>query len=457
MDDQSSLSLFVLFVEHFEVARIYEVGWMAAREWMAVVTGVLLAIAIGIRSLEEKVNLLSGGQSGYMKMVVNIFILTCAIGLYFTIAQLIISFFNALYSVLENSTVVQMGEKLDSVIDKLKEKEHEFSWSEVGDAVFSAFALIAYWLTHMVLVFVTVAMRIAHALLVSWCLFYGAVALPMSITTGLKMLTPLRNLALMVLLWPLVESFFMFAISASFTMMLDSSYLNLDNFTTWNMGVLVFYLTAFAIINVLLAASLIAAPYVAQGLANGSGNVTGVIGSFAGAGIAAGVIAAKSFIPKPVAEGAKNSILGAFGSMGSAAAKKMGGETIRKIANTEIAKGMSPAGGGGRESYQRNNTTKNNLTNKNTTSNNNIEKNSTSNSSNSNTNNSLDNQKQKVPLANSLEKQGGESGNSSETPELENNSSAHKKNRSGKAGYFANKAIKAKTPPLDGKPPTDKK
>jgi len=293
VNDTSSLSLFVIFLDGFNVGEIYRLGWHAASQWMVFVTGIITALAIAIRSLEEHINLLSGGQSGYQKMVVNILVITVAIGMYFTLAAFVIDFFNAIYSVLDKGELVKLTEGLDKTLDKLWKKEHDFKFSEIGDSIISAFAYVGYKLTQMVLVTVTLSMRILHALLVCMCLFWGAVALPMSITTGLKMLTPLRNISILVLIWPILENLFMYLIGGVFTDMLNSS-LNVDNMDTWDMGLLVVFLTAYSVINILLIATLIATPYVAQGLANGSGNVSGMIGSFAGAGIAAGMLAAKA-------------------------------------------------------------------------------------------------------------------------------------------------------------------
>lgn len=457
MEDASSLSLFIIFVQGFNVSNIYEIGWEAAREWMALASGVLLAISISIRSAEEKVNLLSGGQGGYMKMVVNVFIIAMAIALYFVIAELVINLFNAMYGVMENSQVVEMGNRLDETMAELHKKDHKFAWSEVGDAVFSGFAMIAYWMSHMALILVTVALRIAHALLVSWCLFFGAVALPLSVTTGLKMLTPFRNLALMVLLWPLVESFFMFAISGSFTAMLNSSQLDVSQFKTWNMGVMVFYLTAFAIINLLLCAALIGAPFVAQGLANGSGNVTGIVGAFAGAGITAGVVAAKTMMPKAVVDGAKNSILGSFKSLGSSAAGSLGGGKIAQMANKDIWPVKSQGASGGKGSYSRETSSVKKETTSTSTKSTNTNSNpgTSAQSATPSTNNTNSASAATKPLAaNALSAEDDLSDNPSEkTTELEANTGnlsdeqRKKKIRSGKEGYFINKAKLNPKPP----------
>ncbi|MDX1694881.1 MAG: hypothetical protein R3208_14035, partial [Ketobacteraceae bacterium] len=79
--NNDSLDLLGLFVNNFDVDTIYELGWYAASQWTAVVSGVLIALAIAIRSFEEKVTLASGGQTNYLKFATTTFLVAIAMGL----------------------------------------------------------------------------------------------------------------------------------------------------------------------------------------------------------------------------------------------------------------------------------------------------------------------------------------------------------------------------------------
>lgn len=334
--NESSLSLFIVFIGEFDPSKIYDVGWSAAQSWMALISGTIMAIAIGIRHVEEQVSFIRNGKAGFAEFVIDALVMAFALALYFTIAYLVIDFFNAIYGLLSDSPLVQLTGKLDATLDDLFKKEHEFSWSEIGDTIFAAFGFIVYWSTHLVLVLVTLAMRIAHAVLVSFVLFWGAVALPMSITKGLKMLTGFKNLALLALIWPIVEHFFMFCIGYSLQTMLEGSALDTSSFDKWNMGYVVFYLTAFSVINLLLAAAIVAAPLLAQGVANNSGNATGMIASFAAGGVAAGLAAAKS-LSEPTQSATQ---AGLTKGLGQQAPDGVAG------AVTNVATGVAPAAAG---------------------------------------------------------------------------------------------------------------
>ncbi|MCG8313817.1 MAG: hypothetical protein MI976_11420 [Pseudomonadales bacterium] len=294
-----SLDLLGLFVNNFDVNVIYELGWYAASQWTAVVSGVLIALSIAIRSFEEKVSLASGGQTNYLKFGTTTLLIAVAMGLYFSFAWMIINFFQSIYGLINTSDSIKtMAMQLDSIMSSLLNKEYEFSWSDIYDSVYAAFATIAYAVTFCVLILSILAMRIAHAGLVSFCLFWGSVALPMSITTGLKQLSAFKTMCIIALIWPIIDAFLMYLIAGSFSVMIEESGMGMDNIETWSLGTLVFYLGAFSIINMILVATTISAPFIAQGLANGTGNVTGMIASFGAAGISAGVLAGRSIADK---------------------------------------------------------------------------------------------------------------------------------------------------------------
>lgn len=295
---QSGMDLFGLFVNNFDTNVIYEMGWYAAQQWTVLISGTVMALAIGIRMTQEKLALIGEGRANYTKAVMNIIVIAVAIGLYFVLVALIIQFFNAIYGALDASDSLKMlTEKLDRILAMLLEKEYNFAWSDVVDSLYAVFATCTYAITYCVLVFMVLAMRVAHAVLVSFCVFWGAVALPMAIATGHKTLSSFWTLCLLSLFWPIVDAFFMYLIGGSFSVMLDRSDLGLESVDTWSMGTLLFYMAAFSIINIFLAATTFSAPFIAQAIATGSGNVTGMLGAFGTAGLAAGVTAA-SYLKK---------------------------------------------------------------------------------------------------------------------------------------------------------------
>ena len=302
----SSLDLFGFFTEHFHISSIYTYGWKASEEWMAAISGVLIILALGFRWIEEQAALLKDGKNKLSNAMVTVVLVAVGVGLYHVLVAVIIDFFNAIYGSIGNSdNLMYLGRQLDELMSKLQGKEYSFSLSEVVNGAYFIFAMVIYAVTYGILVFTTIFMRISHALLVTFAVFWGAVALPMSITTGFKMLSSLRVIALTTLFWPIVDAFFIYLISATFFDAMISANAEVSSMTNWDLAVMLFYLAIFSIINLILTATTISAPFIAQGLANGTGNVTGMIASFAGAGIAAGAIAGKYLTKNLDAVGSK--------------------------------------------------------------------------------------------------------------------------------------------------------
>lgn len=288
----SSLDLIGTFINNFDTADIYAAGWYAAQQWVGIISGTLIALAIGIRNVEDKVAALKTGQYRLADTATTVVIVALAMGLYFLLAHLIIQFMNAIYASLDHTDSMRvMSAQLDEIRGSVFEKQYEFSLSEIADSLYMVLGAFAYAITFCTLILLMLFSRIAHAILVSFCLFWGAVALPMSITNGMKLLKGWKVVCLTALFWPIIESFFLYLLSTSINAMLSRAELGLDDLESWNMGILLFYFAIFAIINLLISAFVISAPIIATGIANGSGGITGMVGSFGTAALGAGVIA----------------------------------------------------------------------------------------------------------------------------------------------------------------------
>ncbi len=337
--------MFSMLFDNFRVSDIYVIGWEAADQWMMLVAGVLVVIAIAIRSIEEQANLLSGGESGYLKMAVNVFMVMVALGMYFFIVDLILEFFETIYSALHNTPIAEMTQNMDKSISELWAKEYEFEWSDITSTVLALFGLIMFWLTYMILVFIGLCMNLAHAILTISIAFFGCVFLPMSITIGLKQLSAIKTVAILVLIWPITEFLFMYLIGGSFNLMFERSEFSIKDLDHVTMGRMVTYFVVFSIINLILAAATIAAPFFAYGLASGNGNVMGMVKSFAAAGIGAGVIAARATLPASLTNKAAAASAVKSGAKGLAsAAMGLAGMGAAAAASSPSSMGSKPSG-----------------------------------------------------------------------------------------------------------------
>lgn len=309
MNGQNSLDIMAFFINAFEISTIYDLGWQATKEWMIFISGTLIAIGLGIRHVQDQVATIDEGKPVVLKTTKVVLLAGVGMALYFTVASLLIDFFNVIYSATgSNSSMMRLTQDMDKLLSTIINKEFDLEWGDIINSVYVAFAFCVYAITYCVLVFVIFAMRMAHAMLFSFAVFWGAIAIPMSIPTGIDQLKAWKNILITALIWPIIEAFLMYMVGGTFAVTMDKSGFSLEEFArqdTITLSQLLFFLGVFSIMNLFLIATTVAAPFIAQGIANGTGNVTGLIGSFAGAGIAAGAIVGKNLADNVNAAGNK--------------------------------------------------------------------------------------------------------------------------------------------------------
>lgn len=283
-----SLDLLRFFTENFSISTIYDVGWNAAYQWMALTSGVILVLAMMIRSGQE---LLAGSKSDWYSATKEFLLYAAAIALLFFLVDLFVDFFNAIYGALTASEAMnRLSNSLNTVSEYWERAEFEFSLTDFVNTVYGIGGFFIFLLSFMVLVFVTFALRIAHAILVTLAVFWAAVAIPMAPVNGLKSLSSLKVITLTAFIWPILDALFMYLVASVFGTGMEKAF-DAQGGDTVTSSMLLFVLVVYSIINIFMAAASMAAPFVAQGLANGTGNVTGMIASFGAAGIAAGGVA----------------------------------------------------------------------------------------------------------------------------------------------------------------------
>jgi hypothetical protein len=290
----ANASIIDFFLNDFNISDIYDAGWYAAESWMLLISGLLLAISLAIRSVEEKHALLTTGKSDLIGAATSAIIITVFLACYFTFATLIIDFFNAIYSSVGSETHYErLQKKLDLAITLVNEKETDYAWSDIVTAPLSVISLGSYYLTYLLYIFVSVALNIAHASIVSFLIFWGAVALPLSITNGFKMLTAFRVMTVTVLIWPIVQAFLTYVIAYAFGLALDKYLANMQELESVGGGYILVFYGVFTVINLIIVAVMIASYMIAQSLSNGSGNIVNAVNSFAMAGVGAAMLLSK--------------------------------------------------------------------------------------------------------------------------------------------------------------------
>jgi hypothetical protein len=286
-------NIFSFFFEYLDISKIYTAGWYAAQSFFPFVSGILLMIALGLRSTGTMVKSITD-ESDWGQVASKTIYVSVGIALYFVIAHVVIELFNALYLTIGREIYIeQLGSKLDEAMELLNAKDTDFSWGDIASVPLVIVVSILYHITYLIFVMVLFATALAHALIVSFLLFWGAVALPISIYQGFDTLKAYSTMWVTVLIWPIIDGFLTYLIAYVFILAMDQSLFELASLTEVDVSYRLTYLTIYTVIHLFLVATMMSSYSLAQGLASGSGDIASSINKFAIAGMAAGAAVGK--------------------------------------------------------------------------------------------------------------------------------------------------------------------
>ncbi len=284
------LDLLNSFISSFSPSYIYDGAYFVATRYMAAVSGTLLVVAVFIRMMNASIDSLDGAGR-YAGVIKSLLIWGSVLGMYFTLADLVTDFFNVLYDwSRQNGSVGQTMKQLGFLLEDLDRMRQERGqdmgmFESITDFINNiprGMAFLVFFLTFVLVVFVELFLQLAQAIGYAVALIFGTIAIPLAVSQKLSVLSGWAKFTAAILVWPVIEALLMFLLlGLSGQMGAD-----IQNFSATNAGAAGIYLL-FAIMNLIMAASIIAAPFIAMTLVNNSGSITGLVSPFIGGAIAA--------------------------------------------------------------------------------------------------------------------------------------------------------------------------
>jgi len=277
------------FLELLSPVAVYDSGYQLALFVASAITPFLLALAIGIRTLETQVDALTSGTGRWGRFVRDMGIWITVLAVYFGLALMINEVFTSLYrSFAAKGSLSLLMEQFSSLLTAIEaagEEEGGFTDSLVnllGSPVLGI-SYFVYYVSLILVAFVGIFLQLAHAIAYSFVISWGLVAIPMSITTSFKLLGPWAKFTGIVLIWPIIH-YIAFALftplfvkAATFFVDGDAASVNFDQAQVYLL---------YTIVNFIACALIVAAPFIAQTLIS-SGSITGLVAPFAAAGMGA--------------------------------------------------------------------------------------------------------------------------------------------------------------------------
>lgn len=284
------LDLLKSFLESFSPSYIYQSAYQVANVYLSVLSGALLLFAIWVRLMNTSLDLLEG-QGRYAAFFRSVAVWGAVLGLYFVLIGLVTDLFNVLYAwTRQNGSIGmalhELGVALESMDAARSEAAREWTWYEqLGDFVGNQSRFVAYvffFLSFLLVVFLQLFFQIAQASGYALALVVGTVAIPLAIASQLSILRGWVLFSVTVLVWPIIESLLMyFIIGMSAALGSDITALNPGNASAGGIYVV------FTIMNLVMAAVIIAAPFITWALISNSGSITGMVMPFVGAAMSA--------------------------------------------------------------------------------------------------------------------------------------------------------------------------
>jgi hypothetical protein len=252
---------------------------------------ILLVLAIYIRLMETQLDGLASGSGKYTEALRDMLIWTFVLGSYFAICTLVLNFMNPIYAALEKTGSVQSTmasyEMLSRHIAELVKKQSLLDAAIAAAAIpYVAVSALFYYATLLFLIFLTLFLKIANVMVFGVAFIWGLIAIPMAISNKLSLLRGWAYLYAFSLVWPVIQGLLLSMVVAS--MMADTA--NNSNAALLSADAKML----FTVMHLLIAAVMIAAPFIANALITNSSAAGGIISPFVAAAMAAGAATTKT-------------------------------------------------------------------------------------------------------------------------------------------------------------------
>jgi hypothetical protein len=277
-----------LFASNFDVSSIHAAAGDIAQVVVKYITPTLLILAIYTRILQDSLDTFSTTGSGVWARAVRDFILWgMVLASYFAIGSLIIKFANDIYRWADTVGGLKlitgdMSAAAKFIDEKMKSESTSSSLIRgfvTGGGTLTFITGLFYYLSLLIASFLIVALKIAHALVFGLAFIWGLIAIPVSVSKGIKLLRGWALILGFALVWPLIQALLLAIIRPSIIKALNAI---MTQDTNAGVDMLSSDLLM-TVLNLIFAATVVAAPYVASALVSNSPAAAAMVTPFVAA------------------------------------------------------------------------------------------------------------------------------------------------------------------------------
>jgi hypothetical protein len=272
----------------FNMEVLFKVAYAIADVVGKYLSPVLLLMAIYMRLMETQIDALTGSGK-YGTALKDILLWGFVLGAYYAIGALVMEFFNEIYAWLD--TFGSLKSTMDAYSNIMQKNAKEMAASgitltAVVSAPYNLIAMFLYYGSLIIVAFIAAFLKIANVMAFGIAFIWGLIAIPISISTTFKILRGWAYLLALALVWPIIQALLV----AMFSMLFSNSADTLMQITDADPSLRAAnIMMLFAVMNLLFAAILVAAPLIANALVTNSSAASGIVMPFVAAAVAAGI------------------------------------------------------------------------------------------------------------------------------------------------------------------------
>lgn len=285
------------FLSNLQPAPVYDGAWQIAKLVVISISPLLLTAAILMRMSEVGLGSIHNSGDGSMTAALwDITLWAVMLGLYFGIGGLLLNFMNSIYALID---------KVGSISEIAAQMQQFITTANTGvtqsltDTITTGFKLgvvwvvitALYYLSLLIVVIEVAFLRFAHAVGLGFVFIYGLVAIPIAISTTFRHTKSWGTFVAFILIWPVVEGIMLGLFKLVFV---AAAAAIANDHTNTAMSSEIAIKTLYTILNMIIAAVVIAAPLVAWAVISNSNGAGSLIAPFTAAAVAAGTATASA-------------------------------------------------------------------------------------------------------------------------------------------------------------------
>lgn len=231
------------------------------------ISPVLIVVAIAIRSMTTQIDTTAEGGNGvWAKALRDVFVWGTVFSLYFGIVSVVGGFMQSSYTIFnEFGSLKSIMDQLSRVMTALETKSSEDAslFSIAGGQLWSFIGGIFYYLSLLLVVTIVSFFHLAQALGFGACFIFGLIAIPLSITSHIKLLRGWALFFGFILFWPIMEAIALGLIGGMFGKSIEAMVSGTVGAAQWEMGSAYMLFTT---LNIIVVMVVIAVPFITNSL-----------------------------------------------------------------------------------------------------------------------------------------------------------------------------------------------